>query len=160
MNFLNNPDFLPIIIVVLSLLTIILFVLLIQINSKMKKFLINVDAHNISDSLAQVSSDLNNLQKFQKEIETYLAETEKRIKKGIRSVQTIRFNPFKGTGEGGNQSFATAFLNEDGDGVIISSLYSRERVSVFSKPIKGFSSEHELSGEEKEALEKAVSKLK
>ena len=37
----------------------------------------------------------------------------------------------------------------------MSSLYSRERMSVFAKPIKGGVSEYELSSEEKEALKKA-----
>jgi hypothetical protein len=85
---------------------------------------------------------------------------EKRLKKSVQAVHTVRFNPFKGTGEGGNQSFATAFLTEDGDGVIISSLYSREHVSVFGKPVKKLVSEHTLSDEEKEALDTAVTKLK
>jgi len=39
--------------------------------------------------------------------------------------------------------------------VVFSSLYSRERMSVFAKPIKNNKSEYELSAEEKEALEKA-----
>ena len=70
-------------------------------------------------------------------------------------MHTVRFNPFKGTGAGGNQSFATALLNENGDGVVLSSLYSRERVSVYAKPVQKFSSEYELSGEEKQAIKSA-----
>jgi len=46
-------------------------------------------------------------------------------------------------------------LNEDGDGVVFSSLYSRERMSIFAKPIKNGKSEYELTEEEKEALKKA-----
>lgn len=128
--------------------------------SKLKKFLVNVDAHHIGDSLTSVSSDLGELKSFRNELESYLATVEKRLKKSVQSVHTVRFNPFKGTGGGGNQSFATAFLTEDGDGVIVSSLYSREHVSVFSKPVKGHGSEYELSDEEREALEKAKEGLK
>ena len=46
-------------------------------------------------------------------------------------------------------------LDEEGDGLVISSLYSRERMSIFAKPIKNNKSEYELSMEEKEALSKA-----
>ena len=46
-------------------------------------------------------------------------------------------------------------LNEEGDGVVLSSLYSRERMSVFAKPIKGGKSEYELTGEETNAIKKA-----
>jgi len=77
---------------------------------------------------------------------------EKRLRKSVQSVHTVRFNPFKGTGGGGNQSFATSFLNEEGDGVVLSSIYSRDRVSIFAKPVKKHSSEYELSEEEKEAV--------
>ena len=48
-----------------------------------------------------------------------------------------------------------AFLNDEGDGVIMSSLYARDRMSIFAKPIKKGKSEFELSAEEKEVLDKA-----
>jgi hypothetical protein len=59
----------------------------------------------------------------------------------------------------GNQSFATVFLNENGDGAVMSSLFTRDRVSVFSKSLKNFISEHGMSDEEKEALIQAKRKL-
>ena len=126
----------------------------------MRRFLVAVDAHNISDSLAHVSSNLKDLQSFRGDMETYLTDVEKRLQKSVQSVHTVRFNPFKGTGGGGNQSFATTLLNEHGDGVIISSLYARDHVSVFSKPIKKHSSEHELTEEERESLDIAKKGLK
>src|SRR3989344_6036819 len=46
-------------------------------------------------------------------------------------------------------------LDEEGDGLVISSLYSRERMSIFAKPVKNGKSEYELSTEEKEALTRA-----
>jgi Protein of unknown function (DUF4446) len=76
------------------------------------------------------------------------------VKDSVRKVKTVRFNPFAGTGVGGNQSFSTALLNEHGDGVIISALHSRERVAVFAKPISNYQSEYELTAEEKSLLSK------
>lgn len=157
-SILSNPLLLAII--ALSIATIILLVIVTQMHFRLKKFLVVVDAQNIGDSLASVSDDLKNLKEFRNELEAYILTVEKRLKKSVQSVHTVRFNPFKGVGAGGNQSFATAFLNEEGDGVIISSLYSRDHVSVFSKPIKDSSSEHELSDEESEALNSAKAKLK
>ena len=67
----------------------------------------------------------------------------------------------KGDGSGGNQSFATGFLSEEKNGVIISSMYSRDHVSVFAKPIKNFISEQgELTAEEKDALNHAKDSIK
>jgi hypothetical protein len=146
--------------VILAIATLILLGLVIWMYMKLRKFLIGIDSENISESLSFMGEGLHDLKNFRKEIETYLETVEKRLRKSVQSVHTVRFNPFHGTGAGGNQSFATAFLNEDGDGVIISSLYSRDHVSVFSKPVKKNSSEHEMSEEERQALERAVDLLK
>ncbi|MFA6601728.1 MAG: DUF4446 family protein [Candidatus Paceibacterota bacterium] len=157
---ISFSDPLTITVGILIVAVIVLFLIVLRLQSKLKRFLVDVNAHNIADSLAHVSKDLKSLQEFRKEIEDYLEQAEKRLRSSIQSVETVRFNPFQGTGAGGNQSFATAFLNEEGDGVLLSSLYSRDRVSVFSKPIKNNTSEHELSDEEKEALEKAKASVK
>jgi len=157
-SILSNPTWIAIII--LSIISITLLVVVLMMYQKLRKFLVDVDANNIGESLTSVSSNLNELQTFKSELESYLATVEKRLKKSVQSVHTVRFNPFKGNGGGGNQSFATAFLTEDGDGVIVSSLYSREHVSVFSKPVKSHTSEYELSEEEREALERAKEGLK
>ena len=106
-----------------------------------------------------MKEDIESLTHFKDESTSYLLTVEERVKRSAQSIETIRFNPFKGTGDGGNQSFSTAIINENGDGVIISSLYSRERVSIFSKPVKNFNPEYELSEEEKEALSKARENL-
>ena len=156
---LSDPNTLLIGLIILGIITLILLCLVIWMFMKMRRFLVGIDAHNISDSLTHVSTNLNELQKFQEEMEGYLDNVENRLKNSVQAVHTVRFNPFHGTGEGGNQSFATAFLTEEGDGAVISSLYSRDRVSVFAKPINKFSSEHEMSDEEKDALAKAKNKL-
>lgn len=141
-------------------LTLILLIIIIQMHFRLKKFLVGMDSHNISDSLQNLSSDIRNLQEFQSKATDHLQNVEIRLKNSIQSVHTIRFNPFQGTGEGGNQSFATAFINENGDGAVISSIYTRDRVSVFAKAIKKFNSDYGMSEEEKQALNQAKEKLK
>lgn len=158
-TLLSNPNFESILIIILIILIITLSALVIRLEIKMKKFLKSKGAENIGETLTAHSNDLKEIKKFRELLEEYLKDSEKRLRRSVQAVNTIRFNPFKGTGSGGNQSFATAFVNEDGDGVVISSLYSREHVSVFSKPIKDNSSEFELTEEEKIALNKAKETL-
>ena len=155
---LSNPLLLGFII--LAVATLILLGLVIWMYINMRRFIVGVDAHNISDSLSNVSRNLDELQTFRSEMESYLKGVEQRLRKSVQSVNTVRFNPFKGTGGGGNQSFATTLINQDGDGVIISSLYSRDHVSVFSKPVKKHASDYELSDEERESLTSASQALK
>jgi hypothetical protein len=82
--------------------------------------------------------DLKEFKQFTKDMEHYLTTVEIRLQKSIQSVETVRYNPFKGTGSGGNNSFSTAFLTEKGDGVVLTSMYARDRISMFAKPVKNF----------------------
>ncbi|HJL55588.1 MAG TPA: DUF4446 family protein [Candidatus Paceibacterota bacterium] len=139
---------------------IFLVVWIIGLERKVKKFTYGKNGKSLEDSIMTIKGDLNDLEKFRKDMEEYLTQVEKRLRRSTQGIETIRFNPFKGAGQGGNQSFATAFLDENGDGLVISSLYARERVSIFSKPIKKYVSEFELSEEEKKAIDSAKKKLK
>jgi len=103
---------------------------------------------------------VSDIEEFRRESEEYLSDLEQRVRRSSQAVETVRFNAFGGGGNGGNQSFATALLDEYGNGVVFSSIYSRERVSVFAKPIKKFTSEYELSEEENQAIAGAQSRLK
>ncbi len=153
---MNIPtEYMSILLIILVVTILVLIGLVIHLNTKLKKFLIGSSSKNLDDSITTMNGSIKELEKFRVDLEKYLTTVEKRIKKSVQAVQTVRFNPFKGNGSGGNQSFATAFLNEDSNGVVISSLYSREHVSVYSKPIKNGVSEYELSEEEKQAIGEA-----
>jgi hypothetical protein len=159
MNFIQNITATTLVISILSIAVIILIVIVVRLNMRLSRFLIGTEVKDLAESLAHLRTHTESTDVFRSELEKYLETVEKRLRRSVQSMHTIRFNPFKGTGSGGNQSFATAFLTEDGDGVVLSSLYSREHVSVFSKPIKTHKSEFDLSAEETEALTAAKSKL-
>ncbi len=129
----------------------------------LRKMFRNKKCGDVGDAVIGIGNDVKALEKFRAEMEAYLKNIEKRLRRSTQSSETIRFNAFRGDGingtTGGNQSFATAFLNEDGDGAVLSSLYSRERVSVFSKPISKFDSDTPLSEEERRAVSLAKTKL-
>lgn len=158
MDFTINFSNITLIVLILLILALAGYV--VYLHNKLKKFLIGSSSNNLDDSITSIKNSLGELEKSRTEIENYLTTVEKRLKKSVQAVHTVRFNPFKGTGSGSNQSFATVFLNEDNDGVVISSLYSREHVSVYSKPVKKGSSEYEFSEEEKNALEEAKKLVK
>ena len=112
------------------------------------------DARTLEDTIVKLLGEIDALHKSRMEIENYLKRVEARLKRAISGVGTVRFNPFQGS-SGSNQSFATAFVNEEGDGVVLSSLYSRDRVSIFAKPLAKGASSYELTGEEREAIAKS-----
>jgi hypothetical protein len=69
-------------------------------------------------------------------------------------VGLVRFNPFDDTG--GNQSFAVAVLDANGDGFVLSSLHARGGTRVFAKSLAGGRAEATLSSEEAEAVQLAL----
>lgn len=130
-----------------------------MIQIKIHKLLAGKNGKSLEDAIIHAHEHIDKLNNFQKEAINHFINVEKRLNRSVQAVETIRFNPFKGTGEGGNQSFATSFVSENGDGVVISSLYSRDRVSIFSKPVAKFESTFELTQEEKEVVSKSKKSL-
>lgn len=143
----------------LGAILIFLCLWIMQLERKVKNFTRGKAGHSLEESMIMLKKGQDDLIGFRKNMEQYLIKVEKRLRRSTQSIETIRFNPFKGTGSGGNQSFATAFLDENGDGLVMSSLYARDRVSIFSKSIKKFKSEVELSEEEKKTINDAKKKL-
>ena len=144
-----------IVIFALIAIVIILGVWLFVIERRLKKLLAGKDAQSLEGVIRALGDDIHALEKFQADTTAYLTEAERRIKRSVQGVETVRFNAFKGNGEGGNQSFAIALLSENGDGTVISSLYARDRHSIFAKPVKNFASEFEMTEEERAAVERA-----
>lgn len=154
-----NTDTTNIIIYSLIILAVILIAVIIRLEIRIKKLMRGQSGASLEDAFNSMQGDISNLHKFENDMKNYLTDVEKRLRRSVQAVETIRYNPFKGTGSGGNQSFATSIISEEGNGVVISSLYSREHVSVFSKPVKSHKSEFELTEEELDVLNKAKETL-
>ncbi len=85
-----------------------------------------------------------------------LEPLERVSKISVQKVGFLRFNPFHDTG--GDQSFSLALLDGENNGIIVSSLYTREGARIYAKEIKGGKAKQPLSGEEQKVLEDAVGK--
>ncbi|MGI9118398.1 MAG: DUF4446 family protein [Minisyncoccia bacterium] len=83
--------------------------------------------------------------------EKVLESHDARIRASIKRAEVIRFNAWDDIK--GEQSFTTSFINENGDGVIVSSLYARDKTSIFAKPVNAWTTNQTLTDEEKEILE-------
>jgi len=97
----------------------------------------------LEDTVVQV----DNLTQLCQAVESNLLGT-------IQSIAIVRFNPFSDTGS--DQSFAVALLDGNGSGVVLSSLFSRASTRMFAKAIVAGKSNHPLTDEEREAIERAL----
>jgi len=103
----------------------------------------------------EILSQFKNLEKNFEEISQELENLKKESKFSVQKLGIVRYNPFSEVGS--DQSFSIALLDGNNNGVVITSLYSREGNRVYGKPIKNGSSVYSLSKEEKQAIEQAKS---
>jgi hypothetical protein len=88
------------------------------------------------------------------ELSARSAVLEAGARRAISRVGFVRFNPFEETG--GNQSFALALTDANGDGFVVSSLHARVGTRLYAKAIVAGRSDAALSAEEAEALRLAL----
>lgn len=105
------------------------------------------------ENLKEILLQFEELKKGFGKIVQELENLKKENKFNIQKIGIVRYNPFNEIG--GNQSFSIAILDGEDNGVVITSLFSREGNRVYGKPIKNGKSDYLLSEEEKEAIKKA-----
>jgi len=88
-----------------------------------------------------------------RELVDFSVGLEKMAQKSIQKVGLVRFNPFKDTGS--NQSFSLAMLDSFDNGLVISTLFTREGARIYAKPLEAGKSTYALSEEELEAIGRA-----
>lgn len=89
----------------------------------------------------------------QRRTDDRLAEIERIARVDVPRIGFVRFNAFDDVGS--DLSFALALLNKEGDGVVISSIYSREDTRTYGKAVRGYSSVQDASKEERAAIDAA-----
>jgi len=152
---MNNPEIFPLAIsAILTIWVIILTVLYLKAVRHYQKLTAGVTKENLMKVLQEHFTRIEGLEDSAKMIKEDIEGIKSEDLTHLQRVGLIRFNPFDEVG--GNQSFALALLNDHGDGIVISSLHSRETTRLYGKPVKNFlDSGFEFSAEEKQAIEMA-----
>ena len=140
------------------IVTAILIIWLIVLTFFLVRLLLHYQSLTGTTNKKDLIGSLNNLisltktnreetDKLKKTLETEIANNKAHLQKlGFK-----RFNPFTDTG--GDQSFALSLLDENNNGVVISSLHSRESTRIYAKRIlAGKSQSQVLSKEETEVI--------
>ena len=71
----------------------------------------------------------------------------------LQQVGLVRYQAYHDVG--GDHSFALALLDTRGSGVVVNSLYHRDRCRVYAKPVHDWQSAITLTDEEQVAIERA-----
>lgn len=137
---------------------LLLLVWNIVLEVRLRRFTRGADGKSVEKHLSTIARDYQDLENFKKTVKENLTTLDGRLQKSIRGTGIVRFNPFAGSSDS-KPSFATAFITEEGDGLILSTLHARNSVSIYCKNVISFKSEQELTEEESGALEKAKNSL-
>jgi hypothetical protein len=129
-----------------------------QLQKKYGEFLDGAKAKKVEELIKEYAHNVVDAQSKLEEMAEFVAKMHSNSKYALSKQAIIRFNPFGDTG--GNQSFVLALLDNNNNGVIVSSVHARTGTRVYAKEIRDGLSKYNLSDEETIALQKALDRQK
>jgi hypothetical protein len=105
---------------------------------------------NLESILMQLTKAEEDNNKAIQDLAGKVGQIEGKLPRYISRVNLVRYKGFPDVG--GDLSFSLAMLDQQGDGVVITSIHGREETRVYAKDIRKFVSEHALSDEEKRVI--------
>jgi len=145
-----------ILIIILSALALWLTVLQFKLRKfakQYKEFFSGKNGKVLEDVILNQGKLIKRMDSDIKELYNSENKLDKRINLCIQKVGVVRYNPFRDSG--GDLSFSIAFLDSKDTGLILTSLYARDKTNLFAKPVIKGKSEYHLTDEELEAIRKA-----
>lgn len=106
-----------------------------------------------ADRLSQLDAALADGRATLERVTGRLSELEALARTDISRVGFVRYDAFDDSGA--ELSYAMALLNREGDGIVVSSIYSRADTRTFGKSVQGFKPSVNASEEELLAIERA-----
>jgi hypothetical protein len=150
----------PIIVLVLSGLVLVLVGVLIWLGVRLlrvERWYRGLTADTTGGNLVSVLDDhirrVREAAALVKVLDDRVFRLEQNARGHVQRVGFLRFNPFRDTG--GDQSFALALADADGNGVILSSLHSRDVTRLYAKPLIAWESAYQMTDEERQVINRA-----
>ena len=137
----------------LAVAVIFLLFYVVYLHRKISHFTRGENGASLEGLIKKCVDSVIEIEKRNELISEHALSLDNRVSNALRNAQTIRYKAFEANGS--NQSFSIALLNEKGNGVIITSLHSRDRISTFAKPIEKYLSNYDLTEEEQQVIEES-----
>ena len=160
LNALVQPN-LGVIIIALSIAMLVLLAALLglarrtnRLDTRLRNLTRGDDGRTLE---AVLDAHLDKVYEVAREVDELAVRTaivERQGRRAFQRVGLVRYNPFEETG--GNQSFALALLDADGDGWVLSSLHARSGTRVYAKAVTAGAADTGLSDEESAAIQQAM----
>jgi hypothetical protein len=113
--------------------------------------------HGGEDLLAAVARQVEATERLRGKLNLVGRETAQLRQRVSNLVGTVGLTCYDAFPEAGGQlSYSAAFLDEAGDGVVLSTINGRSESRSYAKPVRGGRSDHHLSDEERAAIAMAM----
>lgn len=110
-------------------------------------------AARLDDVLQHYIDETQHAAEAVRQLRTQHEELTGAVRRAVQKIGMVRYSAFADTG--GDQSFAVALLDREGNGALFNGLFHRTECRVYAKPVEGWRSRYSLSDEEEEAIRKA-----
>ena len=126
-----------------------------QQNNFLKSLFPKSGERDIRKKFAEVLKRVEDFKEDLGRLNIKLSELEKQSLVHTQRVALLRYNPYEDTG--GDQSFSLALLDNEGSGIVVTSLHARSGTRVFAKSVnKGKVDKYQFSKEEQDVISKAM----
>lgn len=145
-----------IVIIIIILLLLVNIKAINRLENKYRKLTRGVENNNIEQLIESYMDKIDLISHQSKEVKNLYNDMNEKINSCIQNVSVIRYKAFEDVGS--DLSFSIALLDDNKDGVIITSIYGRNESTTYAKPIDKGISRYDLSEEEEHVLKDAVNK--
>lgn len=157
---MNNLQYVLLGMTVMILLALIIFISinikLARMNKRYRTMMKGMEGVNVEQMML---AHIEEVRQALRKVDSLTNDCEKldiTSKKCIQKFGIVRFNAFEDMGS--DLSFAIALLDYQNNGIVISSIYSRNESRTYAKPVITGQSSYFLTEEEKQALQQAIEK--
>ena len=163
MMYLTQEQLLLAVTIALAVVLVVTCILLVVVLCKLKKMRRRVDAltrgkdaESMEDRILDFFERIECLEDAEKRMHKDIREIKENLKITYQKTGLVKYDAFREMS--GALSYSLALLDKENNGVLISSMYSREGCYTYAKDIVNGECKINLSDEEQEALKQAVAK--
>lgn len=139
--------------VLLLFICIYLIAAVVKLRRKYAFLLRDERTQDLGEVFERLEGRVREIQESHAALSSNLSATTRQMQSCVQKVGLVRYDAFEDIG--GQQSFAIALLDSNDDGIVISSIYSRNDCRTYAKYLKDGRAGQNLSEEELQALQQA-----
>ncbi len=137
---------------------LLVLIVMLRIRKVRREYRMLLGESGDQDLLATVGESVGKTRDFEQRMQSVTDAQEDLAAVGRLALQRfaiVRYDAFEDMG--GQLSFSAALLDDYGDGIVVTSINGRTETRTYAKSVRAMKSQHNLSDEEREAIESAVS---